>query len=264
MRRKMKFKEIRIDGIELSPANVRKADVEEGLDELARSISEIGLQQPVVVYQEDEKYKLIIGQRRYLACKKLGWQRIPALIRHVESETEARIVSFSENIHRLDLDYRDKMRVAAELRKSLKSVNKVAQRLGVSGQTVRNYLGYEGVPERLKELVDQRKISAQTALAISRSVPEEDKAVQIAEKVREAPTSERRRNLIEVAKENPEKSADQIAALAQKQKFRQITLNLTPRVAGALEAACPAYQGEPKDIATEALEEWLGRRGFLK
>jgi len=264
MQPKFEYKLIPIESIEISPANVRRAGAEEGLDELAQSIKEIGLQQPVVVYPKDGKYYLIIGQRRYLACKKLGLEKIPALIRSINSETEAAIISFSENIHRLDLDYRDKMQVAVELLSRLRSIGKVAKALGVSSQTVKNYLGYEGVPEQLKKMVDRRKISAQTALAIARSIPDERKAVEIAERVRETVTSERRRNIIETAKENPSKSVSDIVALAKNQRFKKVTLNLTPRLAEALEAACRDYNGEPTDIATEALEEWLGKRGFLK
>ena len=107
-------------------------------------------------------------------------------------KTEAAIVSFSENIHRLDLGQRDKLRVAVLLLKELKNIRKVAERLGVTPQTVRNWLGYSGVPEGLKEMVEQKKISVQTALAISRSVPDEAKAVEITQKVKEEPAGERR------------------------------------------------------------------------
>lgn len=261
---KLRYEELPIASIEVSPTNVRKEDVEEGLDELAQSIKEIGLQQPIVVCRDGAKYKLIIGQRRYLACKKLGMTEIPALIRHISDDTEATIISFSENIHRIELGYGDKMRVAIQLLSKLKSVSKVAAAIGVSQQTVRNYLGYAGVPDGLKDLVDRGRISAQTAMAIAKSIPDEQKAVKIAEKVREIPTTERRRRLIEIAKENPARSVPEIVKLAKRQKFGQVTLDLAPRLAEALESACREYKGEPTDIATEALEEWLSKRGFLK
>ena len=264
MQPKFQYQPIRVDKIDVSPANARTEDVEEGLDELARSIDEIGLQQPIVVYKDQGRFRVLIGQRRFLACKRLGLKQIPALVRSIDDKTQAAILSFSENIHRLDLGHRDKMRVAVLLLKDLKTVAKVAERLGVSAQTVRNWLGYKGVPEKLKELVEEGKISARTALRISRSIPDEKTAVEIAKKVTEEPTSDRRTMLIDTARQNPGKSARVIAQLAKKQKYTSFTLNLTPRLAGALEAACGDYQGEPSEIATVALEEWLGKRGFLK
>ncbi len=262
---KVIFQEIPIASIEVSPANVRKIDVQEGLDELMQSIRETqGLLQPIVVYEKNHKYYVIIGQRRFEACKRLGLQKVPALIRQVNNETEAAILSFAENIHRLDLSYRDKMQAAMYLRKQLKSIDKVAEQLGVTSQTVRNYLGYEGVPEQLKGMVDNGDISATTAMSIARSVPDEKKAVEIAKKVKEVPSSARRRNIIDVARENPDRSASEVVGMAKKVKFTKITLDLTPRISQALEAACRDYRHEPKDIANSALEEWLGKRGFLK
>jgi len=264
MQPKFQYQLIPVDKIDVSPENARTEGAEEGLDELAQSIREIGVQQPVVVYKDKGRFRVLIGQRRFLACKRLGLEKIPALVRSIDDKTQAAIVSFSENIHRLDLGYGDKMRVAVLLLKELKNIQKVADRLGVSPQTVRNWLGYRGVPERLKEMVEQNKISVRTALAISRSVPDEEKAVEIAKKVREEPTSERRRNVIDAATQNPDKSVREIVQLAKKQRFTKVTLNLTPRVAVALEAACRDYEGEASEIATAALEEWLGKRGFLK
>jgi ParB family chromosome partitioning protein len=264
MQPKFQYQPIPIDKIDVSPANARRDDVEEGLDELARSIDEIGLQQPIVVYKDKGRFRVLIGQRRFLAFKRLGRTEVPALVTSIDDETQAAIVSFSENIHRLDLGYRDKMRVAVLLLKQLKNIGKVAKRLGVSTQTVRNWRGYAGVPDQLKEMVDQRKISAQTALAISRSVPDEKEAVKIAKKVREEPTSERRNIVIETARLNPGKTASEIDALVKRQKITKLTLNLTPRLAEAMDAACRDYEGDRSDIATAALEEWLGKRGFLK
>jgi len=171
--KKLKFDYLPLDKIDISISNVRKSNLEEGIDELAASIREIGVQQPVVVSQRGDRYELIIGQRRYLACKKLELKEIPALITTVKDETEATIKSFSENIHRLDLQYRDKMQVAIELLNRFGSIRKVADHLGVEDQTVRRYLGYEGVPEPIKKMVDEGKLGAITAIQIAQNIPDE-------------------------------------------------------------------------------------------
>jgi len=261
--KKLKFEYLPLNKIDISVSNVRKSNPEERLDELANSIREIGVQQPVVVFPKGDRYELLIGQRRYLACKKLGLEDIPALITTVKDETEATIKSFSENIHRLDLEYRDKMQVATELLNKLGSISKVAGHLGVSPQTVTNYLGYAATPEPIKKMVDERKLSASTATRIAKSILDEEKAVKIAEIIIETPRSEDRRKIIDVAKENPQKTPEDIVKTLKEQKFKKVTIDLTPRVADALEQACREYKSDAKDITMEALEEWLKRRGLL-
>jgi len=87
---KLRFEYLPLEKIDISISNVRKANIEEGLDELKKNIGEIGVQQPVVVFKKDNgRFELIIGQRRYLACEKLGLREIPALITEVKNETEA-------------------------------------------------------------------------------------------------------------------------------------------------------------------------------
>jgi len=259
----LRLEDIPLDKIYVSESNVRKTHPEEDIGELARSIAEIGLQQPIVVFPKGNRYELIIGQRRYLACKQLGWREIPALITQVKRPIDASIVSFSENIHRLELDYRDKMEIATELLSKLGSVDKVAERLGVSEPTVRNYLGYSIVPEGMKKMVDEGRLGATTAIRIARNIPDEEKAIRIAEKVREQPTSDRKRAIIEVARENPDKSSTQVAEIVNRQEFRKITVEFTTRVAEALEHACESYKSDPEDIVLEAVEEWLRRREFI-
>jgi ParB family chromosome partitioning protein len=261
---KLVFEYLELDKIDISLSNARKSNLEEGLDDLAKSIKEIEVQQPIVVFRKGDRYELIIGQRRYLACKKLGLKEIPAIITTVENETEVTIKSFSENIHRLDLEYRDKMQVATGLLNKLGSIDKVAEHLGVTPQTIRNYLGFSVVPDSIKKMVYERKLSASIATRIAKNIPDETKAVGIAEKVKETPRSEDRRKIIDVAKENPEKSPEEVVKTFKEQKFRKVTIDLTPRVAGALERACQEYNSDREDITTEALEEWLKKRGFIE
>jgi ParB family chromosome partitioning protein len=260
----MTLQEIPIDSIEISPFNARKGVSEEKLDELANSIREIGLQQPVVVYRKRGKYELIIGQRRYLACRKLALDKIWALVVPVRNETEARIRSFSENIHRLDLGYTDKMRVAAGLRGKLGSVAKVAAVLGVHPNSVRNYLGWAGVPEPLKRMAGEGKISPSLAARIAKSIDDEALAVQIAERMPEIASSDRRRAIVEMAKLNPGSTVAEVESLVAKQRLATMTLHLTTRLVSALDTASQEYQQDREDIALAALEEWLSTHGFLK
>jgi ParB family chromosome partitioning protein len=261
--KRLKFEYLPLDKIDISISNVRKTNLKEGINELANSIKKIGVQQPIVVSTKGERYELIIGQRRYLACKKIGKKEIPALVAVIKNKTEATIVSFSENIHRLDLEYRDKMQVAIELKSKLGSVNKVAEHLGVSPQTVKNYIGYAAVPELIKNMVDKGKLSASTATRITKNIPDEKQALKIAEKIKEIPRSEDRRKIIDIAKENPKKAPGEIVKIAKSQNFGKVTIDLTPRVANALSQACHKYKSDPEDITSEALEEWLNKRGFL-
>jgi ParB family chromosome partitioning protein len=263
--KKMKFDYLPLDEIDISLSNVRKSNLEEGIEDLAKSINEIGVQQPVVVFEKkDGRYDLIIGQRRYLACKKLGLRDIPALITTVKNETEAAIKSFSENIHRLDIEYRDKMQVATDLLNKLGSIKNVAEILGVSSQTVKNYLGYAAIPEKMKKMVDEGNLSASTAMRIIKNIEDEAFAVKIAEKVRETPRSEDRRKIIDTARENPKKKVEEIEKLVKEQKYKKITIDVTTKVSTALEKACSKYQSEAEDITLEALEEWLKKRGFIE
>ena len=97
------FAHIPLNQIEISESNVRKSKQRIGLEELKTSISQLGLIHPVIVVADSDspgRFKLIVGQRRYLAFVELGKESIPALIIRSINTTTAKITSFSENIHR--------------------------------------------------------------------------------------------------------------------------------------------------------------------
>lgn len=265
-REKLRLAYLNIDDIDVSLSNVRKSNVKEGIDELAKSIREIGVQQPVMVVKKGQRYELVIGQRRYLACKQLGEKTIPALITKVESDTDAAIRSFSENIQRRVLDYRDKMQAALTLRKELKSIDAVARRLGVTPQTVRNYLGYAGVREEIKAMVTEKRFSASTALRITRGIEDEELALKIAEEIKDMPRSEQKNLVIDAAIQNPnEKRPKKLVKIAEKAgHMRKITIHVTQRVYKAISRASREYQSDREMLVKEAIEEWLTNRGFIK
>lgn len=258
------FKYLPLTNIKVSMSNVRRTRLEENLDDLADSIQQNGLQQPVVVYRDNGNYQLIIGQRRYLACKRIGLDPIPAVITEVEDETDALARSFTENIQRLDLDYDDKMRVANVLLLKLGTISKVAKKLGVTDQTIRNYLGYQAVPEEIKNLVQAKKLSVTTATRITRDIGDTELAISVAQRIKEMPRGSDRNMYIDIATENQQEDVEEIETIFRKTKgMRRITIHVTERVYQAVGTASRMFKSNREDLVKEALEEWLSSKRFL-
>lgn len=141
----MEIKDIKMSDIKVSDFNIRKdiqAGTEDsGLEDLAESIKDKGLLNPLIVRSlNDGTYDLIAGQRRFLACKKLGWVAVPAIIREVSDDTDATVLSLIENVHRADLNPIDKARAYQMIHNKYHDFNKVAKETGVSVPTIKRYV----------------------------------------------------------------------------------------------------------------------------
>ena len=140
----MEVKELPLDLIKISSFNTRKdltAGTEEaGLTDLTNSIQEKGLLNPIMVQKlDDGTYELIAGQRRYLACKNLGWTTIPSIIREKMDDTDATILSLIENVHRADMSPLDKSRAYQKIWEKYRDEKKIASETGVSIPTIKKY-----------------------------------------------------------------------------------------------------------------------------
>jgi ParB family chromosome partitioning protein len=258
-------KSIPIDKIVLSKNNVRKTlDDFLAIDELAKSIKENGLLQPVVVFHDEgqETYELIIGQRRYQACKSIGLKTIPAIIRKPMNSIDAIALSFIENIHRKELGYKDKTEVALALLNELGTIQSVADKLNVSDTAVRNYLGYNAVPDPIKKMVEEGKLSRIVAVRIAKNNPVTEKAVAIAEKIKEIPQRKLRKQILQTNTAYPDYSVEQVVKEAPDIKFKRVTIDLTSAAAEALKMASVKYEMEPEEIALNALLDYLTNEGF--
>lgn len=140
----MEVREIPLSQISISESNTRKnlrAGTEDStLDDLARSIRENGLLSPVTVLKTNGRYELVVGQRRLLACKRIGLETIPAIIRDQVSDIDALTLSLIENIHRADMHPIDKARAFKKLYDRYGNYSKVSQESGVSVPAIQRYL----------------------------------------------------------------------------------------------------------------------------
>ncbi len=135
--------EIEIEKLEVSPQNVRKEIAKDkddlGVDEMAESIRQTGLLQPIVVRpRPDGKYEIVIGQLRYLAYKKLGLKKIRAVVQEMDDRTALK-QSLTENLLSIDISPMEKARAFEELCEG-RTQTEVARELGISQATISNYL----------------------------------------------------------------------------------------------------------------------------
>lgn len=154
----MEIKDIEMKNVHVSTLNTRKdlgaGEEDAGLDDLANSIKEKGLLNPVTVMKrKDSSFELIAGQRRFLACQKLGWTTIPAIIREDLNETDATILSLIENVQRADMNPIDKARAYQKIYEKYADYDKVAKEVGVSIATIKRYLELLKLSESIQKTV---------------------------------------------------------------------------------------------------------------
>ncbi|HMV44347.1 MAG TPA: ParB/RepB/Spo0J family partition protein, partial [Leptospiraceae bacterium] len=93
------MREIKLSEIKVNPNQPRKTFSAESISELAETIKQHGLIQPIVVTKTNDGYELVSGERRYRACKEAGFHKIPAIVRNY-SEKETLEIAIIENIQR--------------------------------------------------------------------------------------------------------------------------------------------------------------------
>lgn len=143
--------EIDIDSIYPNPYQPRKKFNKEKITELANSIKESGMIQPVVVFKENKKYYLCVGERRWRAAQYLKWKKIDAIVRDLP-KGEMLVGALVENIQREDLNAIE-IAEGIEMLMELKGLSqeKIGEKLGMSRSTVTNYLRLLKLPEAVKQ-----------------------------------------------------------------------------------------------------------------
>jgi ParB family chromosome partitioning protein len=135
------FAELPLDTITPNPRQPREVFDEDALAELVGSIKEVGLLQPVVVRQTgSERYELIMGERRWRACREAGLEKIPAIVRATEDE-KLLLDALLENLHRAQLNPLEEAAAYDQLLQDFSCTHEqLADRIGRSRSQVSNTL----------------------------------------------------------------------------------------------------------------------------
>lgn len=212
--------ELPMDQIDLATTNVRITGKRKGLEDLKESIKRFGLFQPVTVFEKDGRYKLLVGQRRFVACKELGWETISAFIIRPLSSKIQTIVSFGENVHRRSLPYEDSIQACDKLYGQYtggknERVKKIAKDLGISIYLVHKYLTHKLIPPAVRKFVSEGKLSEDIADRItSAHFPNVKKIIEIATSACRMTSAEAQR-VAEYSKKYPKASVREILDYAK-------------------------------------------------
>lgn len=150
---------LKLNEIEPNKEQAREIFDEEAIEELASSIKEYGVIQPIIVTKKDNFYEIIAGERRWRASKKAGMEDIPAIVRE-DDEKRNKEISLIENIQREDLNPIEK---AKGIRMLMDEYNltqqNVADMLGKSRSSIANTVRILNLDERVIEMVLQGKLT---------------------------------------------------------------------------------------------------------
>ncbi|MBK0347168.1 ParB/RepB/Spo0J family partition protein [Aerococcaceae bacterium zg-ZJ1578] len=197
--------ELALSEIRSNPYQPRKKFEESALQELANSIKQSGVFQPIIVRQSSVKgYELIAGERRVRASRLAGKETIPAIVRQIDEEQMIEIAVL-ENLQREDLSPMEEAEAYNVLMVKLNlTQNEVAERMGKSRPYIANYLRLLSLPEQIKQWVNNGDLSMGLARTLL-SIKNKDKQIEIAKKVIEEQLTVRQlEELVQSLSETPE------------------------------------------------------------
>jgi ParB family transcriptional regulator, chromosome partitioning protein len=159
--------EVDIDQIETNPYQPRKHFDPVALEELARSVVEHGVVQPLVVVRHGEKYQLIAGERRFRAARKAGLKRVPVVVKDPMAGSKALEIALIENVQREDLNPIEEAVAYQQLNQEFgMTQEEVAKKVGKERSTVANFLRLLKLPDRVKTMVAGGDLSMGHARAL--------------------------------------------------------------------------------------------------
>lgn len=268
----MSFKnihDIKLADIWISSCNVREANSQVGLDELAASIKKHGLLQPIVLRGKygTPPYELIAGQRRFLAHQRLKAKKIRAVFAGDIDDTQAILLSLVENLQTVDLNHADSAHAITDLYERYgKDERRVQRETGLSIQTIRDYLRIEAqATPKMKRLMNENKVTkADVKRALRAAIGNVKKAETLLELMAEQPlTKHQKKRVVEYGTQNQRATAKRILSEAIRPRVEQsILVSLPENIRLGLEKAIEEFDQEAEEIVADVLQDWLQQQGY--
>ena len=157
-KKESKLKELKLDDIVRDENQPRREFDKGALEALAASIKEHGVLQPIVVTREEGKYKIVAGERRWRASKIAGLDKIPAIIRTLDSQNRLEL-SIIENAQREDLNAIELATAYAKLKTQFNlTAEEIAAKVGKSESSIQNTLRLLNLPDDVKKTMVKEKL----------------------------------------------------------------------------------------------------------
>ena len=176
--------ELNINEIRPNPYQPRTIFDEEALNELAESIKENGVFQPIIVKKSIKGYDVIAGERRLRASKIAGKQTIPAIIRQLSDEKMAEI-ALLENLQRENLNALEEAKAYKSLLEKLKlTQEELAKKVSKSRSHITNMIGLLRLPGEVQDMIIEGKITMGHARALSK-LDDDEEIIKMANEIAE-------------------------------------------------------------------------------
>ena len=271
MARIKEVREIPLADLQIGLGQVRLRDVSKELDELADSIRQVGLLEPIVVCESEVpgKFEIITGQRRYMAHQELQRETIMAAVLDERvDETTAKVLSVTENLVRRDLNSADLIDACTHLYHKYGSIRLVADETGLPYTKVSQFVKYDQLVEPLRQLVDTG-LPVQTAIRAQRaaSVEGEINAVEAVQFAKEmSPMSGvQQSKMVTTRTKNPSMTAEDVIEDAKTGgRITQVVVTLSSDVHGALTKYAQSQETNSDDAAGILIRRGLYDNDFLE
>lgn len=196
----------------------------ERLNELAESIKQIGILEPLILRPAGDGYEVVVGERRYRAAQQAGLGTVPAIIRNYADEQVIEL-NLTENVQREELSAVEKGNCCKQLieryPQKYKSRQEIGIRIGISPETISTWLKLTEAPRELQKLIaptgkagvprELGKIDYSTAAAITRQITEPERQVEVAKEIAQKPIYGREaREVIKKAAKEPKKPVKEV------------------------------------------------------
>ena len=174
--------DLKLSDLRPNPYQPRKVFDEEKLEELANSIKEYGVFQPIIVKKSIKGYEIIAGERRAKASKIAGKETIPAIVRNFTYE-EMMEIALLENLQRENLNAIEEASAYTKLLDTLNlTQEELAEKLGKSRSHITNMIGLLTLPDEVKNMISEEKISMSHARVLSK-IKDNEKIITLANKI---------------------------------------------------------------------------------